>query len=153
MILEALWRLLPRTRDKDSLRAIQLDPTLALRGDNLSRPYLQRLDFDEPIAEYSNMIERSVWIDAKLAPIYNNRGTAYYYKKDFDQAIADYTKALELDHDLAVAYTNRGLAYYKKSNFRRAAADFKLAWELREALPDGGARVKRALEIVQKLTE
>ena len=142
----------PWFRGKKGTKLIMLDPNLAIDQDNLNRRFLQRLDFDATIARYNQMIERLGGIDGQAAPLFNNRGAAYYYKNELDHAIKDYDRALQLDPTMAVAYCNRGLAYYKKRNLGKAVDDLKRALSYRDALPDRGARVEKALPAMEKWT-
>ena len=72
--------------------AVTLAPQNAYFHYNLGNAYVQCLDFEHAIRDYTRAIE----LDANLAEAYYNRGLAYLANKRQEEAIRDLSKAGEL---------------------------------------------------------
>lgn len=85
--------------------------------------YLETLDFERAITDYSKAIE----LDAKLDQAYLGRGLALGRQGAIDEGIADLTTYIERNPKSSLAYTKRGVRHIWKRDFERAEADLEQA--------------------------
>lgn len=123
--------------EKESRRAIELNPGYATAHHWLSFSLHLKGLFDESLAE----MKRALELDPFSLPINTSLGTALFYARRYDQAIEQYKKALELDPNFAAAHSELGLAYEQKGMFEEAIAEMQKA----VALSAGNSRIQGAL--------
>jgi tetratricopeptide (TPR) repeat protein len=85
--------------------------------------YLQEVDLDQAVADFSEALER----DPDDVQARAGRGDAYLRQNELAAALEDYNRVLELKPDLAPAYFSRGIIYSLMGDPERAIDDYDRA--------------------------
>ena len=112
--------------EKDSARAVELDPESAAGHNNLGNALSASRRFDDALVSYGKAIE----LDPENAVIYANQAAALNEEGRYEEAVASCDKAVELDPKFAVAHSNRGSALYRWGRYEEAVASCNKAIEL-----------------------
>jgi tetratricopeptide (TPR) repeat protein len=107
--------------------ALQLDPGHGRAHVAMARLHMERLRFDDAVAE----LNQAIPVHPKEAELYYHRATAQLAGGHADQALADYDTAVNLDPKQAPYLAGRGLAKYRASkDVDGAKADFEAALKI-----------------------
>jgi len=124
--------------------ATQLNPNNADVYKYRGIAYFNKGDYDQAIADFSQIIEIKTSNEIKNTAYYN-RGTTYINKGRNDLAIKDFNIIIDYNQNDIYALYNRGVAYYKTGNLAKAIAD----WEAVKRIDPYYENVKQKLEIVR----
>ena len=125
---------------KDYAKAIDNNPRYGEAFSESGKIYLEKLEFDSAIDDFTNAIECKNLEPDRFAKVYHMRGNAYYAKADYDTAIGDYTSAIKYDSKYAKAYVDRAEAYFNKTEWVGAIDSFTKAIAIEPG--NSGAKVR-----------
>ena len=109
--------------EKESLRAIELNPNYPTAREWHAR-YLADLGrFDEAIAE----MKRAQELDPLSLIIGSNLGAIYYYSRQYDQAIKELQRTLEMEPNFELAHWFLGNTYERKRMYQEAVGEYQKA--------------------------
>lgn len=104
------------------LSKTELAVTFTYRGDT----YLQRNDYDQAIADYSEAIRNN----PNYGRAWSSRGMAYRSNGDLNRAMQDFDEGIRLDPNYLAAHWARHYAYLTAGDYDRAIADCTQAVEI-----------------------
>lgn len=105
-------------------KAIERHPKFAEAYYNRGNCHHLLENYEQAVADFTEVIALTSHDPDKLAEAYSNRGASQYGRRYFKEAIADSTKAIELAPQSAEAHFNRGCCHHALGDYDEAIDDF-----------------------------
>jgi adenylate cyclase len=138
-----------RGMQKETERAVELNPNLSLAHANLALSYIINREFDKAYLE----IQKSLDLDPLSVERLVYSATFYLYARDFDRALELYEKVLSIDADNPFVVGNMGLCHVNKGEYERGIAELKKSLEMGIRHPNAMADLPYALAKGGKMEE
>ena len=105
-------------------KAIERHPKFAAAYYNRGNCHHLVENYEQAVADFTEVIALASHDPDKLAEAYCNRGASHYSRRYFAEAIADCAKAIELAPQSVEAYFNRGCCHHALGDYEEAIDDF-----------------------------